>query len=95
MKRNKDGKKVRIMKGYNSDYNGGSIPYLVNRKDYNAASSSTVGKVDSVSIVANVHSLPTTGTANSVTRNYKEHKLEQERYYGNDRKADRLFKSRK
>ena len=32
------------------------------------------------------HSLPTEGTANSVTKSYKEGKLDQERYYGDDGK---------
>ena len=78
------------MKGYNSDYGGGgnssSSSGPVNGKDYNTAGSSAVGNVDSVSIVADEHSLPTEGTANSVTKNYKEGKLDQERYYGDDGK---------
>lgn len=78
------------MKGYNSDYGGGgnssSSSGPVNGKDYNTAGSSAIGNVDSVSIVADEHSLPTEGTANSVTKNYKEGKLDQERYYGDDGK---------
>ena len=78
------------MKGYNSDYGGGgsssSSSSPVNGKDYNTAGSSSVGKVDSVSIVADTHGLPKEGTANSVTKSYKDGKLDQERYYGDDGK---------
>lgn len=78
------------MKGYNSDYDGGgsfsSSSSLVNGKDYNTAGSSSVGKVDSVSIVADVHGLPDEGIANSVIKRYKDGKLKQERYYGDDGK---------
>jgi len=79
------------MKGYNSDYGGGgsssNSSSLVNGKDYNTAGSSSVGKVDSVSIVADTHGLPKEGTANSVTKSYKDGKLDQERYYGDDGKS--------
>ena len=68
------------MKGYNSDYGGGgsssSSSSLVNGKDYNTAGSSSVGKVDSVSIVADTHGLPKEGTANSVTKSYKDIKCQ-------------------
>lgn len=66
------------------DSGGGS---LVNGKDYNSAGSSSVGKVDSVTTISNSHSVPTTSTPNSVTKNYKDGKLSSERYYGDDGKA--------
>lgn len=76
------------MKGYNSDYGGGGgTDGSENGVDYNSAGSSSVGKVDSVSIVADEHSLPTSGTPNSVTQNYKDGKLHSERYYGEDGKT--------
>ncbi|WP_029067227.1 hypothetical protein [Lachnobacterium bovis] len=78
------------MKGYNSDYGGGgsssSSSSPVKGKDYNTAGSSSVGKVDSVSIVADAHGLPKEDTGNSVTKSYKDGKLDQERYYGDDGK---------
>ena len=36
--------------------------------------------------MADAHGLPKEGTANSVTKSYKDGKLDQERYYGNDGK---------
>ena len=63
---------------------GGGSP--VNGKDYNSAGSSSVGQVDSVTTVSNSHSIPQTGTPNSVTKNYKDGKLSTERYYGSDGK---------
>lgn len=78
------------MKGYNSDYGGGSSSGStspVNGSDYNTAGSNSVGKVDSVNIVADAHNLSTEGTPNSVTKNYKDGKLDKERYYGDDGKA--------
>ena len=79
------------MKGHNSDYGegGGSSNSVnpVNGIDYNTAGSSAVGKVDSINVVADAHSLPLEGDANSVTKSYKEGKLDQERYYGEDGKA--------
>lgn len=56
------------------------------RNGDNSAGSSAVGNVDSVSIVADAHSLSTEGTANSVTKSYKEGKLDRECYYGDYRK---------
>lgn len=64
---------------------GGGSGY-VNGTDYNSAGSSSVGKVDSVTTVSNVHSMPVSGTPNSVTKNYKDGKLSTERYYGSDGK---------
>ena len=56
----------------------------VNGQDYNSAGSSNVGRVDTVTTLSNVHSIPTTGTPNSVTKNYKDGKLNMERYYDNN-----------
>ena len=58
----------------------------VNGKDYNTAGSSNVGKVDSVTTLANAHSMPESGAPNSVIKNYKDGELSSERYYGNDGK---------
>lgn len=69
--------------GDRGDGRGGG---LVNGKDYNSAGSSCVGKVDSVTTVSNSHSMPQSGTPNSVTKNYKDGKLSTERYYGSDGK---------
>jgi len=71
------------MKGYNDDYGGGNsgADLLTNGVDYNMAGSSSVGNVESVNIVAEVHSLPTYGTPNSVTQNYRGGKIHSERYY--------------
>ena len=57
-----------------------------NGTDYNTAGSSSVGQVDSVTTVSNMHSLPTSSSPNSVTRNYRDGKLSSERYYGSDGK---------
>ena len=57
---------------------------LVNGKDYNSAGSSSVGKVESVSTLSNSHSVPIISTPNSVTKNYRDGKLNNERYYGED-----------
>ena len=77
------------MKGYNSDYGGGgsSSDGSVNGEDFNSAGSNSVGQVDSVTITADVHSVPTTGDANSVSKNYKDGKLDSERYYDGDGNA--------
>lgn len=76
------------MKGYNSSYGGavGGTDGSKNGEDYNSAGSSSVGKVDSVSVVADEHNLPTSGTPDSVTQNYKDGELHSERYYGPDGK---------
>ncbi len=58
----------------------------VNGSDYNSANSNTVKTVNTVK-KTNLHSVPITGTSNSVTRNYKNGVLDSERYYGNDGKA--------
>lgn len=58
-----------------------------NGKDYNTSGSSSVKKADSVSKTKDVHNVPTTGTPNSVSKNYKNGKLDSERYYGKDGKA--------
>lgn len=76
------------MKGYNSDYGGGgSSDGSVNGEDFNSAGSNSVGQVDSVTITADVHSVPTTGEPNSVSKNYKNGKLDSERYYDADGNA--------
>ncbi len=76
------------MKGLNDDYGGGGgSDGSVAGEDYNSAGSSSVGKVDSVTIVAEGHNLPEHGTPNSVTQNYKNGKLSSERYYGDDGNA--------
>lgn len=77
------------MKGYNNDYFGGVSynPKPVNGVDYNTAGSSSVGQVDSVEIIIGAHEMSTTGTPNSVGRNYKNGKLNSERYYGPDGKG--------
>lgn len=53
----------------------------VNRKDYNKAGSSSVGKVTSVVEFNDLHSMSSHGTPNSVSKNYKNGKLNSERYY--------------
>lgn len=76
------------MKGYNSDYGGGgSNDGSVNGEDFNYAGSDSVGQVDSVSITADAHSIPATGEPNSVSKNYRDGKLDSERYYDGDGKA--------
>ena len=59
---------------------------LINGKDYNSACSGSVGEVDSVTTVSDLHSMPQSGTPNSVIRNYRDGKLSTERYYGSDGK---------
>ncbi|MCQ2526863.1 MAG: hypothetical protein MJ130_08860 [Lachnospiraceae bacterium] len=79
------------MKGYNSDFGGGggnaagNAP--VNGEDYNGAGSSSVKNVDSVNIMADSHSVPTQCTPNSVTQNFKDGKLDSERYYDDNGNA--------
>ena len=68
------------------DGSGGGSGGPVNGTDYNSAGSSSVGQVVSVTTVSNMHSMPQTGTPNSVTKNYKDGKLSTERYYGSDGK---------
>ena len=78
------------LKGYNSDFgtggNSGSDS-LENGRDYNSAGSSSVGKVDSVNITVGQHSLSLQGASNSVTQNYKDGKLNSERYYDSNGNA--------
>lgn len=69
------------------DNNSNGSETHVNGKDYNTAGSRSVKRVDSVQTVANVHSMPTESTPNSVTRNYKAGKLNTERYYDGSGKA--------
>ena len=59
----------------------------VNHKDYNTAGSSSVKQVDAVSSTSDLHSIPTHGRPNSVTKNYKDGKLDSERYYDSSGKA--------
>lgn len=59
---------------------------FINGKDYNSAGSSSVGRVDSVQTISNTHSKPVSSTPNSVTKSYKNGKLDSERYYGSDGK---------
>lgn len=59
---------------------------LQNGLDYNVAGSSSVGQVDSVQTLSEAHSIPTSGSPNSVTRNYRNGSLCTERYYGGDGK---------
>lgn len=54
---------------------------------FNTAGSSSIQQVDSQQSVFDVHSLPMNGTKNSVTKSYRDGKLEQERYYGENGKA--------
>ena len=76
------------MKGYNSDYcGGGETDGSVNGEDFNSAGSNSVKQVDSVSITADLHSVPTTGTPNSASKNYINGKLDSERYYDGDGNA--------
>lgn len=71
------------MKGYNSDYGGNNgFGNPINGDDYNRAGSSTVGEVDSVDIVVDIHDVPRESTPNSVTQNFKNGTLSSERYYG-------------
>lgn len=65
--------------------NGGSD--YTSGVDFNSAGSNSVGKVESITTLANSHSLPTTAAPNSVIKNYKEGKLNSERYYGEDGRA--------
>lgn len=53
----------------------------VNGEDYNTAGSNSVGTVDSANTTSDLHSVPQHGTPNSVSKNYKNGKLDSERYY--------------
>lgn len=80
------------MKGYNNDYGGGGgsgsgSGTPVNGQDYNGAGSQSVGKVDSVNITADEHTISKTGEPNSVSQNFKGGKLESERYYDEEGNA--------
>lgn len=67
---------------YSGTHGGGPV----NGSDYNSAGSNTVKTVTSV-VKTDSHSVPVTGIPNSVTKNYKQGKLDSERYYGKDGKA--------
>ena len=56
-------------------------PKLENGKDYNEAGSDNVDKVDSVDVRQDEHSMPTKGKENSVIRNYRGGRLNQQRYF--------------
>lgn len=83
------------MKGNHSGFgnSGGSGKYsgsggnYANGKDYNQAGSSSVGEVTSIHITSNEHSKDETSQPNSVTKNYKEGELNNERYYDKDGRA--------
>ena len=62
----------------------GKLP--INGEDYNPNKSESVGKVDTINTEDNAHNMPTTSDPNSVTRNYRDGKLDSERYYGDDGK---------
>jgi len=59
----------------------------VNGNDYNGAGSNSVGKVDNVTTTHDAHSVPTKGSPNSVSKNYKNGQLDSERYYDKDGNA--------
>lgn len=70
-----------LFKGTGGDVNGngsqgGGVP------QYNSAGSKSVGKVTSVSQVYNSHSMPESGTSNSVVQKITDGKLVTERYFG-------------
>ena len=71
--------------GFSGGGDGGESGYA-NGIDYNSAGSSSVGEVDSITTISNAHSMPKSSTPNSVTKNYKNGKLNTERYYGKDGK---------
>lgn len=54
---------------------------------FNNAGSSLVGQVDFKNVVSDTHSLPMSGTPNSVTQKEKDGKIVTERYYGEDGNA--------
>lgn len=54
---------------------------LSGKENYNTAGSSNVGEVHTIQILSNAHSMPTTSSPNSVSRNYREGKLATERYF--------------
>ena len=64
----------------------GSGDSLTNGTDYNTAKSGSVKEVTSVNKI-DTHSVPGTGTPNSVTLNLHNGVLSSERYYDNDGKA--------
>lgn len=65
----------------NAGGSGGVSEGPVNGKDYNSAKSKSIKKVDSVSTAKDLHTVPAHGTPNSVSKNYKDGKLDSERYY--------------
>lgn len=73
-------------RGGSGSGDGGSDSGLINGADYNVAGSSSVGQVDSVQTVSELHTMPISGTPHSVTRNYRGGSLSTERYYGEDGK---------
>ncbi len=57
---------------------------LLNGIDYNTAESKNVKQVDAVQTLSEAHSVPKSGTPNSVARNYRNGLLNSERYFGED-----------
>lgn len=76
-----------MSKGYSGLFQGTRGAAPVNGKNYNLARSSSVKQVNSIVMTKNKHSIPVQGTPNSVSRNYRDGKLNSERYYGKDGKA--------
>lgn len=54
---------------------------LSGKENYNTAGSSNIGEVHTIQTLSNAHSMPTTSSPNSVSRNYREGKLATERYF--------------
>ena len=50
-------------------------------KGFNGAGSKDVGRVDKIKTTHNLHSVPMKGDPNTVSKNYKNGKLDSERYY--------------
>ena len=65
----------------NDDENKDIPPQPKDGKDYNEAGSKNVGKVKEVDIRQDEHSMPIEGKEDSVVRNFRGGKLEQERYF--------------
>ena len=53
----------------------------VNGTDFNNAGSKSVGKVNTITTTNDLHTIPAHSTPYSVSKNYKDGKLESERYY--------------
>lgn len=62
----------------------GLLSLLSSGDEYNKAGSKDVKQVDSISKTDNVHTKPQKGSPNSVLQNYKNGKLDSERYYDSD-----------